>query len=65
MNDDYWNQYRCKICNKTRDLFPLELQTDDDVKYTVFICGSCWDIIFAIAKMAHKLNREDVRNGTR
>ena len=44
---------KCKICGKTNDLFSLDYQadeTDAGVPFTVYVCGSCWEVIAAIAK---------------
>jgi len=51
------SEKQCKICGKTRDLFPLKFEpdeTDAGVEFTVYVCGSCWEVIAAIAKRVFK-----------
>ncbi len=43
------NRRKCVITGKTNDLFALELETDDGEKYTVYVNGSAWEAIGAIA----------------
>lgn len=46
---------KCKLCGKTGDLFTLDVPTDDpNLKHSVFVCGTCWDVIAEIALRAVK-----------
>lgn len=50
---------KCSICGKSHPLFTLELE-EDGQKYTKLVCGSCWDVIAAIAeKVARKILAEE------
>ena len=42
----------CAICGKTHGLFTLDLETDEGEAYKKFVCGSCWEVIAAIAVRA-------------
>jgi len=39
---------KCAICEKTRGLFPLEMDYEGE-KCTKYVCGNCWEVIAAIA----------------
>lgn len=43
---------KCAFCGKSHDLFTLPMETDDGEKYNKHICGSCWDVVAAIAVRA-------------
>ena len=45
---------KCAICGKTHGLFTLEIESDDGTAFDKFVCGSCWDVIAAIAIKAFK-----------
>jgi len=40
---------KCAICSKTKDLFSIELISDDGEPFTKFVCGTCWEVIGEIA----------------
>jgi len=43
---------KCAICGKTHDLFELTFapdETEAGKTFTRYVCGSCWDVIAAIA----------------
>lgn len=45
----------CAICGKTSDLFELKFDvndTDAQEEFSRFVCGSCWEVIAKIAKLA-------------
>jgi len=42
----------CKICNRVTDLFSVEIEDDGGEKYTLKVCGTCWDIIAKVAEKA-------------
>ena len=51
---------KCKICGKEHDLFPLDFraeETDANEPFTVFVCGSCWEVIAAISRRVLESNR--------
>lgn len=59
------DEKHCKICGKTRDLFPLRFEpeeTDAGVAFTVYVCGSCWEVIAAIAKRAFKASEKETNH---
>jgi len=60
---------KCKICGKERDLFPLEFkadETDAGEPFTVYVCGSCWETIAAIARRVFEVSvRQEVRKWIR
>ena len=46
---------KCKICGKEHDLFKLTFnpdETDANETFSVYVCGSCWEIIATIARRA-------------
>ena len=46
---------KCAICGTPKDLFELILQPEEldaDVPITKYVCGSCWEVIAAIARRA-------------
>ena len=52
---------KCKICGKERDLFPLDFKADETdacEPFTVYVCGSCWEVIAAISRRV----LESIRN---
>ena len=48
------SQYNCAICSsQTAGIFSLEIPCEHDGEaFTRYVCGKCWEIIFAIAKKA-------------
>jgi len=63
------NDRKCAICEKTRDLFSLEMDYEGE-KYTKYVCGNCWEVIAAIANkaIAGKISKlqdqiDELRNG--
>ena len=51
------SKYNCRICGKSSDIFMLTFEpweTDADQEWSVPICGTCWEIIAAVARRAVK-----------
>ena len=52
------SMHNCKICGGGSDIFPLDFEADETdacEEWTTYVCGSCWEIIAAIAKRACRL----------
>ena len=46
---------KCAICGKHSDLFSLRFdadETDAGKSWTTHVCGTCWEVIAAIARRA-------------
>lgn len=60
---------KCSMCQKEKTLNNLEAQTDEGETYTIRLCDTCWDAIFAIAKVAARsvvfqlVNQESIKKG--
>jgi len=48
---------QCAICHKEHDLFELKFEadeTDAGEEFSKYVCGSCWEVMAAIAHRVAK-----------
>lgn len=56
---------QCKLCDSTNkySYFSLDLipENEEDVPIAVTVCGSCWDVVAAIATKAMQSQIDDIK----